>query len=127
MVNTLINEDTSNTVRSSNPLGSYLDARERSKAAYDAHKTLFDTDEHVDRVAAVCNIVERFFGHPPSYLTYRGLGTRKPFENIKVANVGHILSKISIERKNAELYAPLLAMEGVKVIPKNGHLTIHVY
>lgn len=127
MTNTLINEDTSTTVRSSNPLGSYLDARERSKTAYDAHKTLFDTDAHIDRVAAVCEILERFFGHPPSYLTYRGLGTRRPFENIKVANVGHILSRISADRKNDELYKPLLALGNVTPVSKNGHLTIRVY
>ncbi len=124
---TLINEDTTNSIRSHNPLGSYLDANSRSQAAYDAHKDLFDTDEHVDRVVKVTDIIKSFFGHPPHYFTYRGLGTRRPFESIKVADVGHILSKISIERKNAELYAPLLAMERVKVIPKNGHLTIHVY
>lgn len=123
----LINEETSNSFRSNNPLGSYLDANNRSQRAYDAHKSLFDSNEHVDRVVAVTEIVTKFFGHPPSYFTYRGLGTRRPFESIKVANVGHVLSRHKIEKKNAELYAPLLAIDGVKVISKNGHLTIHVY
>lgn len=124
---TLVKEETSNSYRSQNPLGSYLDANNRSQQAFELHKSLFDSDEHVDRVVAVNDIITKFFGHPPHYRTYRGLGSRRPFESVKVANVGHILSRISIERKNAELYAPLLAMEGVKVISKNGHLTIHVY
>jgi hypothetical protein len=91
------------------------------------HKSLFDTDKHVKRVEAVANIIQSFFGHPPHYYTYRGRGNRTPFESIKVANVGHILSKISVEKKNAELYGPLLAMQGVKPISKNGHFTVKVY
>ena len=126
-MHTLINEETSTRVRSHNPLGSYLDANNRSQAAYDAHKDLFDTDEHVDRVKAVEIIIQRFFGHLPSYYTYRGLGTRRPFESIKVANVGWKLSKIRIEEKNTKLYKPLLDLGNVEVISKNGHLAIRVY
>lgn len=124
---TLINEDTSNSFRSHNPLGSYLDANNKSKAAFEAHRDLFDTDQHVDRVTAVIGIIHSFFGHPPSYLTYRGLGTRRPFESIKVANVGHRLSRIKAEKKNAELYKPLMDIGNVEVISKNGHLTVRVY
>lgn len=124
---TLINEETSNSTRSYNPLGSYLDANNRSQAAFEAHKALFDSDEHVDRVAKVADIITAFFGHPPHYFTYRGLGTRRPFESIKVANVGYILGRMRAEKKNAELYGPLLAMDGVQVISKNGHLTVRVY
>ena len=124
---TLIKEETVNSVKSPNPFGSYLDAQERSKEAYNAHRSLFDTDQHVDRVEQVCQILENFFGFPVSYLTYRGLGTRKPFESIKMNQVGHILSKRSITVKNENLYKPLLALGNVEVKSKNGHLTVNVY
>lgn len=124
---TLIKEETVNSVKSPNPLGSYLDAQERSKEAYEAHRSMFDTDQHVDRVEQVCQILEDFFGFPVSYLTYRGIGTRKPFESIKMNQVGHILSKRSIADKNAKLYQPLMNLGNIKVVSKNGHLTVQVY
>lgn len=126
-MNTIVQEEHSTTYRSQNPLGSYLDASNKSKQAYDMHKSLFDTDKHVERVEAVANIIQSFFGHPPHYYTYRGRGTRTPFESIKVANVGHILSKFSAKKKNEELYKPLEDLGNIKVVPKNGHLTIRVY
>lgn len=124
---TLISEDTVNRTRSCNPTGSYIDARERSKEAYINHKALFNSIPHLDRVQAVSTIVENFFGHPPTYYTYRGIGSRKPFESIKVEQVGHVLSKRSVAVKNSDLYGPLLALGNVKVSSKNGHLLIKVY
>jgi hypothetical protein len=126
-MHTLVKEETVNTTKSCNPLGSFLDAQERSKQAFKQHKNKFDTNQHVDRVVQVCNILEKFFGRPVTYLTYRGIGTRKPFENIKMEQVGHILSRTPTNVKNDNLYAPLLALGNVEVLSKNGHLTVRVY
>lgn len=124
---TLIAEDTVNTTKSCNPLGSFLDARDRSKQAFEQHRNKFDSAKHIDRVVEVCSIMEKFFGRPVSYLTYRGIGTRKPFENIKMEQVGHILSRTPAAKKNENLYAPLQALGDVEVISKNGHLYVRVY
>lgn len=123
----LISEDTTNSIRSSNPVGSYLDAMSRDKQARQIHRKLFDTDRHVDRVVGACDILKAFFGSSPNYITARGLGGRKPFESIKYEHVGRKLSRTPIYKKNKELYAPLLAMGDVEVISRNGHLTVRVY
>jgi hypothetical protein len=64
-----------------------------------------------------------------THLTYRGLGkqAKKPFENIKVEQIGHVLSRTPIARKNENLYTPLFAIGNVDVVSKNGHLIVRVY
>lgn len=125
----LVREDTLNTVRSCNPMGSLLDARDKSDQAFRLHHKKFNSTQHIDRVVAVCKILERFFNCKVTYLTYRGLGkyAKKPFENIKMEQVGHILSRTPTARKNENLYAPLQALGDVEVISKNGHLIVRVY
>lgn len=125
----LVREDTLNTVRSCNPLGSLLDARDKSDQAFRLHHKKFNSPKHIDRVVAVCQILERFFNCKVTYLTYRGLGkfAKKPFENIKMEQVGHILSRTPTARKNENLYAPLQALGDVEVVSKNGHLIVRVY
>lgn len=126
---TVVKEDTVNTTRSCNPVGSLLDARDRSQQAFLKHHKKFSSTQHIDRVVQVCNVIERFFGRPVTYLTYRGLGTqaKKPFENIKMEQIGHILSRTPTKIKNENLYAPLLALGNVEVVSKNGHLIVRVY
>lgn len=123
----LVQEDTVNSTRSPNPLGSYLDARERDAIARKQHELFFDTDAHVDRVIAVCDILKAFFKRSPNYLTARGINSNKPFENIKYQDVGSLLSRTPIAVKNERLYGPLLALGNVQVISKNGHLTVRIY
>ena len=82
---------------------------------------------YVDRVVAAANIMTAFFGRAPNYYTARGLGSRKPFENIKYEDVGYFLSRTKVAEKNARLYKPLLDMGNVEVISKNGHLVVRVY
>jgi hypothetical protein len=122
----LIQEDAKSTNTSPNPLGSYLDAVERDAAARAALKNVFDTDAHVDRVVAVGAIIKRFFDRYPSYHTAR-VGRGKPFENVKISDVGAILNRKTAAVKMADLYGPLEALGNVDVISKNGHLIVRVY
>jgi hypothetical protein len=122
----LINEDNTNTNRTANPLGAWLNAQERSKAAEEAHADVFDTDEHVDRVAQVGEIVKAFFGQYPNYHTKRA-NRGKPFESVKVSDCGYTLRKASTEDKNTRLYKPLMDMGNVDVKSTNGHLLIRVF
>jgi hypothetical protein len=126
---TIVREETTNTTRSCNPLGSLLDARDKSDRAYLLHHKKFNSPAHIDRVVAVCQILENFFNCKVTYLTYRGLGkfAKKPFENIKMEQVGHILSRTPVARKNENLYGPLMALGNVEVVSKNGHLIVRVY
>lgn len=128
-MHTIVKEETVNTTRSCNPYGSYLNAVDRSEQAFLKHHKKFNSQMHIDRAAAVCAIIEKFFGHPVTHLTYRGLGkqAKKPFENIKVEQIGHILSRTPTVRKNDNLYAPLFALGNVEVVSKNGHLIVRVY
>lgn len=125
----LIAEDTVTTTRSCNPLGSLLDARDKSDQAFLLHHKKFNSAKHIDRVVAVCQILQRFFNCNVTYLTYRGLGkyAKKPFENVKMEQVGHILSRTPVAVKNANLYAPIAALGDVEIISKNGHLIVRVY
>lgn len=125
-VNSLVKEDTVTRTRSSNPLGSYIDARDRAKMAMTLHTEFFNDHKHVDRVADVISIMRNFFGRGPDYITPRGIN-RKPFEAVKIQEVGHILSRTKAAVKNANLYAPLIALGDVEVISKNGHLTVRVF
>ena len=122
----VIQEEATSTNRSPNPLGSYLDAKERDAAARKSLAKVFDTDEHVDRVVAVGEIIKKFFGRAPSYHTARS-GWKRPFENIKIEHVGAFLTRKGKIVKQRELYDPLLALGDVDVISKNGHLTVRVY
>ncbi len=128
-MHTLVSEDTVNTTRSCNPRGSLLNALDRSQQAFLKHHKKFNSTQHIDRVKHVCNILENFFNCKVTYFTYRGLGkfAKKPFENIKIEQVGHILNRSSTKSKNDNLYAPLLALGNVEVVSKNGHLIVRVY
>jgi hypothetical protein len=122
----LVKEETSTTVKSHNPLFAYIDASNRGKQALEAHSDFFESDEHVDRLEAVANIFKDFFGRLPSYYTPRGLG-RKPFEAVKIDDVGRILSRTKMDVKIERLYKPLLELKNTEVISKNGHLIVRVY
>lgn len=123
----LVNEDTRNSITSPNPYGSWLNAQERDAIARKQHQSFFDTDDHVDRVVAVCDVLKAFFERSPCYITARGINRQRPFENIKYQHVGRVLSKTPTPVKNDRLYAPLLALGNVEVISKNGHLSVRVY
>lgn len=129
----LVNEELTNTTRSCNPLGSYLDASSRSEQAYKLHKKRFDNPKHIDRVVEVHEILRNFFGYYPEYKNYRGIGkqAKKPFETIKMNNVGYLLRKKTTNEKNTLLYGPLIAAGGteekVTVKSQNGHVIVHIY
>jgi hypothetical protein len=121
-----LKEETQTTRRAANPLGAFLNAKERDKQAYEQHKNIFDTDNHVDRVAAVCDKINEFFGRNPNYITRRGLGRRKPFEAIKISDVGTVLSRTPMPVK-ARFYESLTQMGKVEVNSTNGHLIVRVF
>jgi len=126
-MNTLVKEDTKTVRTSSNPLGSYIDAKARGKIALAQHEAFFHSDAHLDRLDAVCGILKSFFGQAPSYITPRGVNRKRPFENVKMNEVGWFLNRFKAEEKNERLYAPLLALDNVEVISKNGHLTVRIF
>lgn len=121
-----IKEETT-TTRTGNGLGSYLNAVYRGEEAKDVHPGFFDSDEHLDRLDAVTDILRSFFGRNPDYFTPRGLGGRKPFETVKMADVGRFLNKKSKEEKSQYLYEPLMALGNIKVKSTNGHILVSVY
>lgn len=129
----LVNEELTTTTRSCNPIGARLNADARSEEAYKLHKKRFDNPKHIDRVAEVAEILRNFFGCYPDHYTYRGLGkqSKKPFENVKLANVGYKLRNYTTSDKNNRLYEPLIAVGGpegkVSVKSENGHIIVHVY
>lgn len=120
-------EDTVNHTKSPNPLGSYLNAVHRGNEALTLHKKFFESKAHLDRIETASAIMEAFFGQLPDYVTPRGLGSRKPFESIKFANVGHILRRKSQTEKQSRLYGPLNAMGKVKIKIQNGHMLVSIY
>jgi len=122
----LIHEDNTNSITAPNPLGAWLDAKKRNKIAGEACSKNFDTDQHVDRVVKVGDIVKDFFGSYPDYHTKRA-NRKRPFETVKVSNCGHILSRRKVKEKNEKLYGPLLALGNVEVKSTNGHLLIRVF
>ena len=123
----LVNEDNVTHTHASNPLGAYVNAKERGAAAMKQHKEFFESDQHLDRLDAVAGIIKEFFGRFPDYNTPRGLNRKRPFEAVKVADVGRILSKTPTAVKNERLYKPLLDLGNIEVQSKNGHLIIRVY
>ena len=123
----MINEDKDTTNRVANPLGAYLNAQYRSELAGEMHKSFFDTDEHVDRVCAVSDIIKSFFGSRPSYYTKRGIGTRKPFEAVKYSDAVIVLRRKTAAEKEQYLYKPLRDLGRVDVKVDNGHLIVRVY
>ena len=123
----LVNEDNTTRTHASNPLGAYLNAKERGKAAIAQHTEFFESDEHINRLDEVTSIIKQFFGRFPDYTNPRGLNRKRPFEAVKVADVGRILSKTPTKVKNERLYKPLLALGNIEVQSKNGHLLIRVY
>ena len=120
-------EDTEVHTYASNPTAAYLDAKERAEMAFNKHKDFFESDEHLDRLEAVIEILKKFFNQLPSYITPRGLGSQRPFEAVKMQDVGYILRRKSADVKWNELYKPLLDVDKVKVDPKNGHLIVRIY
>ena len=121
-----VNEDTVTSSKTANPLGAYLNAKERGEAAMDLHRDFFESDEHMDRLEAVAEIIKNFFGRSPSYYTPRGIG-RKPFESVKVSDCGWFLSRKSVQEKSEKLYEPLDALGDIDFKSKNGHLIVRVF
>jgi hypothetical protein len=119
-------EDTVTTKRVANPLGAYLNAKYRSRTAVNSNKDFFASDEHMDRVDAVTDIIRNFFGCEPSYVTARANGGR-PFDAIKVEAAGYRIARISRTEKQTKLYGPLDAIGGVTYKVTNGHLIVRVY
>lgn len=121
-----IKEETT-TTRTGNGLSTYLNAVYRGREAIEEHPNFFNSDEHLDRLDAVVGILKSFFGRNPDYYTPRGLGGRRPFETVKMADVGRFLNKKTKEEKSQYLYEPLLALGNVKVKSTNGHILVSVY
>lgn len=105
----------------------YYDAVERGAVAKAQHASFFDSDAHVDRVVAVGKILKDFFGKFPDYHTPRGINRSRPFENIKMCDVGRFLNRKTKAEKEAGLYEPLRALGNIEVISKNGHLLVRVF
>jgi hypothetical protein len=122
-------EETETTRSAPNPLGAYINAKCRDQEAGELHANLFDSDEHVARIQAVAEILKAFFGSYPNYYTKRGLGIRmgKPFESVKMCDVGRFLNKKTMKQKSEGLYEPLLALGNIKVKSINGHFLVSVY
>lgn len=123
----LVNEDTVTRTRASNALGAYLNAKERAEVAMTQHHDFFESDEHLDRLETVLAITKKFFNRHPDYINPRGVNRSRPFEAVKFADVGRLLTKTPSRVKNETLYAPLLNMGNVEVNSKNGHLVIRIY
>lgn len=123
----LVKEDTSNTYTSNNPYWAAVDAQDRDVLAREQHRSFFEDSQHQARVEQVSEILRRFFKRHPDFITARGVNRRRPFETVKMEWVGNILTRTARAVKNRELYEPLLALENVEVISKNGHLTVRVY
>lgn len=123
---TLVNEDLTIAYVSSNPRGSWLDATERDRNARKSNPKFFNNTAHLDRICAVRDIIYNFFKRNPNYMTARGFG-RRPFETVKILDVGPFLNKKSSNEKNEQLYQPLLNLGNVEVISKHGHLTVRIY
>ena len=121
-----VNEDVNTSSKTVNPLGAWLNAKERGEQAMDLHREFFESDEHMDRLEAVADIIKDFFGRSPSYYTPRGIG-HKPFESVKVADCGWFLSRKSVQEKSERLYEPLDALGDVDFKSKNGHLIVRVF
>jgi hypothetical protein len=122
----IANEETDTKNRASNPVGAYLDAKQRGEEALQWNADFFAGEEHIDRLNKVADIVKSFFGRFPSYYTPRN-NKGKPFESVKVADVGRFLSKKTKEDKSKYLYEPLLLLGNIDVKSKNGHLLIRVF
>lgn len=121
----LIQEDLSNSRTAADPLIAWIDANNRSKKAAEAHAG-FNTDQHVDRVVKVGEIIKSFFGSYPDYHTKRA-NRGRPFETVKVSDCGHILSRRKVQEKNEKLYKPLMDLGNVDVKSTNGHLLVRVF
>lgn len=121
-----IKEDTVTTRRVANPLGAYLNAKYRSREAVNANKDFFNSNEHMDRIDAVTDIIRNFFDCAPSYVTARA-NRGRPFDSIKVEAAGYRIARVSREEKQAKLYGPLDAIGNVSYKVTNGHFIVRVY
>jgi hypothetical protein len=126
-MSTAVVEETETTRRSANPIGAYLNAKERGDMAMAQHEDFFNDPEHVDRLAAVGTVLHDFFGRHPDYITPRGINRRRPFDNVKMNNVGWFLNRFSTADKQTRLYDRLSAIGNVEAISKNGHFWVRVY
>lgn len=120
-------EDTITARKAPNALGAYLNATYRAKEAELQHPDFFNSKRHNDRVDAVIEILSAFFDREPDYITPRGVRRNLPFENVKMQDVGRMLSRTDRDTKWDRLYAPLIALGDMDVISANGHLLVRVY
>ena len=123
---TTIVEDTVTTTTAANPLGAWLDARSRSKDAVNSNKDFFASNEHMDRIDAVTEVIRNFFGCVPSYVTARA-NRGRPFDSVKVEAAGYRIKNTSTKDKKDKLYGPLDAIGDVTYKVTNGHLLVRVY
>lgn len=125
-MSTLVYEDLSTTCTATDALMAWLDANERDQEAARTYGDRFNTDEHVDRIVKVGEIIKDFFSKHPNYYTKRA-NRGRPFETVKLADCGRMLSRCKPQEKNEKLYKPLLDLGNVDVKTKNGHLLVRVY
>lgn len=123
----MIKEDTDVVRTAPNPLGAWINARQRDRAAVEQHQHFFNSAQHEKRIDQVCDILEDFFDREVDYITARGLNRNTAFDNVKMADVGRQLSSLSQKVKWDQLYGPLHALGDVDVISSNGHLLVRVY
>ena len=106
----------------------WYDAEKRSNAAKKMHNEFFESDAHMDCLFAVMDITKDFFGTAPNYITARGMGERKPFEVVKYHGVGSRLSCHPLRaRKQHDLFDKLAKIPNIKVVNKNGHLSVQIH
>ena len=75
---------TINVSRAYNRLGAAVDAEQRSKAAYKAHMSFFNSPTHAAKIEEVLDIVDSFFEVKNAVYVNHREGKGKPFTTIKV-------------------------------------------
>lgn len=119
-------EDTETRNRVVDPMGAYLNARARGRAAQEKYTDFFASEEHLDRLDEVSSIIKSFFGCLPSYSTPR-FGYKVPFEAVKVEGAGFKIARASRKDKQEKLYDPLEKLGKVTFKVTNGHFIVRVF
>jgi len=110
------------TQESTNPLGAFLNARDRSDDALDARPDFFDV-AHMARVDAVKAIVNKFFKAKQGVYVNHRLNRNKPFSVVKVAHPD--FPRVSFSEKDRVYRNPLLAL-GCEIKTTNTGVVIRV-